>query len=77
VAPPNSGESLNSSENSNLRNNGYFVQKRWGKENDREAYKLLLQKFNGMGAYKEDFFSQVSLFTQLSKLLQEENLTVL
>jgi hypothetical protein len=62
MAPPKSGESLNSFKNSNLRDNGHFVQKRWGKENDREAYKLLLQKVNEMGVSKEDFFSQVSLF---------------
>jgi hypothetical protein len=62
MAPPKSGESLNSSKNSNLGDNGHFVQKRWGKENDREAYKLVLQKINEMGVSKEDFFSQVSLF---------------
>jgi hypothetical protein len=62
MAPPKSGDSLNSSENSNLGDKEHFVQKRWGKENDKEAYKLLLQKVNEMGVSKEDFFSQVSLF---------------
>jgi hypothetical protein len=77
VAPPKSGDNLNSSENSNLPDNGHFIHKRWGKENDREAYKLLLRKINEIGVSKEDFFSHVSLFTLFSKLLQEENLTVL